>query len=136
MGPTGPAGAPGATGATGPPGSEAELNWEEVESFGAGVENYGEEYAPLRWALGGNGEVYLTGLLKLNEEKPVGSTLFTLPPAARPAYKKVIWIGNADNVKEGALFVVRNGEVKTVSTLSPTPGWVPAFEGVLFAKSH
>jgi hypothetical protein len=147
-GPTGPQGAPGitgatgaqgekgATGATGPTGGGAELNWEEVESMGAEVENYGAEYAPLRWALGSNGQVYFTGVLKLNAEKPIGSTLFTLPPAARPTFRKVLWIGNAQSVREGALVAIeKDGEVKTVTPFAAGV-WVPGFEGVEFARAH
>jgi hypothetical protein len=104
--------------------------------MGAGVENYGVEYAPLKWALGSDGQVYLTGVLRLNAEKPVGSTLFTLPAAARPTFRKVLWIGNAQNVREGAVAVVeRNGEVKAVTAFAAA-AWVPAFEGVEFAKAH
>jgi hypothetical protein len=128
-------GNPGATGATGPTGSETELTWEEVESFGTEVADYGGEYAPLKWALGGNGEVYLTGVLKLNAEKPVGGTLFTLPAAARPTYRKVVWIGNANRVTEGALVAIeRDGEVKAVTPFGSS--WVPAFDGVQFSKAH
>jgi hypothetical protein len=139
---TGPAGAEGEKGATGaigptgPAGGGAELNWEEVESMGAEVESYGGEYAPLKWALDSNGQVYFTGVLKLNAEKPVGSTLFTLPPAARPTFRKVLWIGNAQSVREGALVAIeRDGEVKTVTAFAAGV-WVPGFEGVEFAKAH
>jgi hypothetical protein len=147
-GPAGPAGAPGvtgatgaqgekgATGATGPTGGGTELNWEEVESTGAEVENYGGEYAPLKWALGSDGQVHFTGVLKLNAEKPTGSTLFTLPAAARPTFRKVMWIGNAQNVREGALVAVeKDGEVKAVTGFGAGV-WVPGFEGVEFAKAH
>jgi Collagen triple helix repeat (20 copies) len=150
-GPTGVQGTPGTTGAagaegekgatgpvgpTGPAGGGAELNWEEVESMGAEVEDYGGEYAPLKWALDGNDQVYFTGVLKLNAEKPAGSTLFTLPPAARPTFRKVLWIGNAQSVREGALVAVeKDGEVKTVTPFAAGV-WVPGFEGVEFAKSH
>jgi hypothetical protein len=147
-GPSGPAGAPGitgatgaqgekgATGATGPTGGGAELNWEEVESMTAGVENYGGEYAPLKWALDSTGQVHFTGVLKLNAEKPANSTLFTLPAAARPTFRKVIWIGNAQVVREGALVVIeKDGEVKTVTPFAAGV-WVPGFEGVEFAKTH
>jgi hypothetical protein len=137
-GATGPAGTPGAAGATGPTGTEAELKWEAPQSISTGLENFGGEYAPLQWALGGNGEVYLSGVLKVNVDQAENSTLFVLPEAARPTFKKLIWIGNAQSQRGegGALMAVeKDGAVKTVGPLTAA-GWVPAFDGVQFSKLH
>jgi hypothetical protein len=134
-GATGPTGTPGATGTTGPPGSEVELSWQKPESLGTNVENYGSPYSSLEWALGGNGEVYLTGVLKLSAPVATGGTLFTLPLAAHPAVKQAIWIGNAQSVKEGAVVVVEpDGEVKVAESFAAS--WVPTFDGVQFSKTH
>src|SRR5262249_41418752 len=133
-GATGPSGAAGATGITGPTGSEGELNWQEPV-LGPGVENYGKPYAPLEWARGSNGDVYLTGVLKLSAQETQTGLLFTLPEEARPAFKKVFWIGNAQMISEGSVIEVEpNGEVKAVSPF-PT-AWVPTFDGVQFSRTH
>jgi len=137
-GKTGPTGATGATGATGPTGPEGpaagELKWEEPESLGANVENQGGEYAPLKYAVVGD-NVYLTGVLKFKAAKTLGSTLFTLPAAAHPTNKKLIWVGNGNIVTAGVLVAVKpNGEVVTASELAST--YVPTFDNVRFSKAH
>jgi hypothetical protein len=142
-GATGPTGAPGATGATGPAGSEAQLTWHEVEStsFAAGVGDFTEKvenskYAPLSWAVGGNGDVYLRGVLK-NAAISGGGTLFTLPPEADPHFRQALWIGNAGSasLKEGEVVVVApNGEVKAPAGLPNEQD--PSFDGVQFSTAE
>jgi hypothetical protein len=134
-GATGPTGEQGATGITGPPGSEAELNW-TAPALSPEVENYGEGYAPVEWALGGNGQVYLTGVLRLKATLPAFSTLFTLPEGARPKFKTLVWVANGMHLQEGDLVVVEtNGEVKNSVSFNSNE-WAPSFDGVQFSKAH
>lgn len=111
----------------------AELEWNEVE-LGENVQNWGEEYAPVKYATNG-GIVYLTGVLRLTLNRPMGSLLFKLPPEARPAFKKLLWIGDGESLTSGVVVaVLKDGEVVTTKELKST--FVPIFDGTSFSKTH
>jgi hypothetical protein len=134
----------GPTGATGATGSEAPLTWHVLEStsFETGVEDFTQEventkYAPLSWAVGGNGEVYLRGVLKNTVDLSAGKRLFTLPLEAAPHFRQALWIGNAGsaNLTGGDVVVVQpNGEVKTPAALAKEQD--PTFDGVQFSTAE
>ena len=105
-----------------------------VEEFTEEVEN--SKYAPLSWALGGNGEIYLRGALKNTAAVTSGGTLFTLPAEADPHFRQAVWVGNAGsaNLTEGEVVVVQpGGVVETPAGLAA--GKDPSFDGVQFSTA-
>jgi hypothetical protein len=141
VGPEGPAGADGADGAEGPEGPPGpgggggELSWENVE-LGPNVSVFGAPYAP-EIKVGQDGEIaHLSGLLVVGAGGTEG-TLFTLPPAARPLYKKIITLIDGNNPAAAGILaavVLPTGQVNVAQKFGP--GVIPTFDQVSYSLKH
>lgn len=109
-GPAGPEGKEGKEGKEGPAGSGGgALVWHALP----GMEAFGEPYSPPEYAVGGDGILHFRGLSK-EITAPGGTTLGTLPEAAWPSHKRLMWVGNGNNPAFGELIAVNtDGTVKT-----------------------
>lgn len=113
-------------------GGDLEPTWAALE-LAAGVTAFGAPYSDPRVGVAGT-MAFLTGLLNFSEGKAPGATLFTLPPAARPAKKKLVLASDANNVSASALLVLvieTNGAVKAGASYSGSV--VPALDPIVYS---
>lgn len=112
------------------------FTWEDVV-LGANVAQIGAPYAP-KIMVGQNGDIaHLSGLIEITNNIPAGSVMFTLPVASRPAFKKIIFLIDANNAKSSSLMVgVIEPDGKVKSAIEFTVSKVPAFDGVSYSLAH
>lgn len=109
--------------------------WEEVE-LGGNVEPFGAPYAP-KIKVGQDGEIaHLSGLLTIGAGG-TEATLFTLPPAARPAFKKIVTLVDGNNPASAGILcavILPNGQVNPAQKFGA--GSIPTFDMVSFSLAH
>lgn len=125
----------GITGLPGPKGDEGDEGPEggkptfhAIESFGAGVGNIGEPYAPCAYAVSGE-FIHLAGVAKCAGAIAANAPFLTLPPGARPKSQKLLWVPNGETATTGVVCVLKtNGEL--CPSAETGPGFAPALDGL------
>ncbi len=118
-------------------GGGAGIVWEDV-ALGANVTVFGAPYAP-KIKVGQDGQIaHLSGLLTIGAGGIAsGAVMFTLPVAARPAFKKVIAMIDANNAQSSSLMVAviePDGKVKSAGAF--TAGQIPAFDHASYSLTN
>jgi len=113
------------------------MTWEDV-TLGSNVTVFGSPYAP-KIKVGQDGQLaHLSGLLTIGGGgiEP-GAVMFTLPEPARPKYKKVIHMIDANNAQSSSLMVaVIEPDGKAKAAIKFEEGKIPAFDSVSYSLTN